>query len=98
MKKTKKQQRIDEEKALLKERLRDILYGAHGGYSMDDPDSEDFYGVATLGIDTFGRFVGGIEHVFLTEDKKWLIDSIHLHHYDNLTEAADFLYSMGIRG
>jgi hypothetical protein len=71
----------------IRARLLDMLRGANGGYEMSDPSSDDWCGVASLGIDTFARFVGAVRREFVPEDH-YLRDDHTLDLYDDVDRLA----------
>lgn len=95
MKRPTKAQREASELQGIERRLLDIAYGAHGDYApiLGASDS-DFQGVASeLGIEAFGRFIGGIRNVFFAEDRdSWMLRAGQLHKFDSIKVAAKYLH------
>jgi hypothetical protein len=96
---TTKERREADGKARLRRRLADLALGAYGGYQALDFDGESFAGMAPeMGMEAFGRWIGGIEHALLTEDRhKDLTAARYLEHYDTLDTATEMLWRHGVR-
>lgn len=109
MKKITKAQRIENEKAALKQRLMDLARGSYGGYAMTEPGHEDFMGYCSeLGIEAYARYVGAIKALFSESPETnveispgkmyghWF-DADDVYRYDKPDEAAEFMYAQGAR-
>jgi hypothetical protein len=71
----------------IRARLLDMLRGANGGYDMGGLGTEDWCGVASLGIDVFSRFVGAVRAEFVPDSHHLRGDHM-LDAYDDLDRLA----------
>lgn len=106
MKRKTKAQREAEEMAALRRRLLDMLRGAHGGYNAILEGDEDVETPMMLGIETFGRWLGGIRQTWLLPKdascnepglREWNMEPISLHRFDTVETATEYLYELGVR-
>lgn len=94
----KKRNKADDGKARLRQRLKDLAYGALGGYHPPDFESEEFVGmVSEMGIDSWGRWVGAIHNALLGDERKMYVEPRYLERYDSLDTATEFLWEIGVR-
>ena len=86
---TKKAKRLADEKAALRQRVRDIACGA-AGYEFDK--EEEF---ATC--DFLSRFVPALQTTFAVEGRDYLWCLNNLGNFDTINSATDFLFTHGVR-
>lgn len=108
--KTKKEQRIEEEKSLLRNRLLDMLAGAANGHALTDDGEDDILIAASVGMDQLAGWMRAARN-FLdftrTEDwpQSWTDNELadrafhydELRHFDTLNKTVNHLYGYGFR-
>ncbi len=91
------------ERAALRQRLLDMMYGAFGGYEPANfegaPDNEDEPTSlpGELGLDAWCRWVGAINMCLLTKNHRYLTKPHLLEKFEGLDMATNFLYEHGVR-
>ena len=97
-----KAQREADEKAALRQRIRDIATGA-AGCEPDEESGLDL--VSELGAEGMSRFLPALREVFELwslesgegHQRAWLLGPHTLHNYENLDKLTDLFYEEGIR-
>jgi len=84
-----KRTRNDVAKAALLRRIADVYSGACG-YKCDD-------GNVFIGAEELSRIIPVLESIFGTEDNGGLWSSDNLSHFDTPQNAADALFTAGVR-
>jgi hypothetical protein len=109
--KTKKELRIEAEKAALRVRLSDMFAGAIRGMSMQDDGEDDVLVGASGGFEEIAGWLHAARVYldFTRDDEAWpqswtdteLMDRAfhydNLQHFDTLNKAVEHLYSYGFR-
>ena len=85
-----KQQREDEAKAALRQRVADIIRGATGG---EDPEAEDFW----LTLEAASRAIPALKAVFGTDDLDYLWRPHCLNYFESLDSTVKHLWTSGVR-
>jgi len=98
---TKKQQKIDAEKAALRRRVLDMAFGAFGdfiGADHVDPSNLEHLGMfGALSPDALGLWIGAVQ-LHLMKDKCDHLKRPHcLKTWDSLDELVDAMHRGGVR-
>jgi hypothetical protein len=107
---TKKEQRIADEKDMLRDRLFDMLAGAANGLALNDDGEDDYLVTASVGMEELSGWMRAAKNYLAFErtsdwpqswtdaelkERAFHIDN--LRHFETLKDAADHLYSYGFR-
>lgn len=82
-------------KKQFRQRLWDMLLGANGGYKFDEADVEgdDTPGMAHLGWEIFGRWLGAVQREFFDERRDFVFAPHNLGAFDRrFSEVVDYLW------
>lgn len=85
-----KQQREDEAKAALRQRVADIIRGATGG---EDPEDEGFW----LTLEAASRAIPALKAVFGTEEQDYLWRPHCLNYFETLDSTVKHLWASRVR-
>jgi hypothetical protein len=109
-KKTRKEQKIDDEKAALRSRLVDMLAGAIDGCDVQDDGEDDILITASAGMEQIAGWMRAArKYLDFTRTDDWpqswtdneLADRAfhydNLRHFDTLNKAVEHLYTYGFR-
>lgn len=85
-----KQQREDEARAALRQRVADIICGATGG---EDPEAEDFW----LTLEAASRAIPALKAAFGTDELDYRWQPRCLSYFESLDSTVKYLWTSGIR-